>query len=139
MLPMDISSLEKSVAALERTANFLAELHPNNPAHEGVRAGVVLCFQVALEVCLAFMRRYAVSLDRKGNPPSDTREILRVAQENGLIDDAERWMAHRKIRNITSHTYDEAKADQAAAGAVAFLADAKDFVVRLRAKLEEGE
>ena len=139
MLPLDTSSLEKSVAALERAANFLAETHPNNPMHEHVRASAVQCFQVALEVCLAFMRRYAVSLDRKGNPPSDTREILRVAQENGLIDDAKRWMAHRKIRNITSHTYDEVKADQAAAGAVTFLADAKEFTVRLRAKLEEGE
>ena len=139
MPPLDTSSLEKSVAALERAANLLAELHPNNPMHEQVRGNAVQCFEVALEVCLASMRRYALALDRKGDPPSDARGILRVAQENGLIDDAERWMAHRKIRNITSHTYDEAKADQAAAGAVAFLADAKEFAARLRAKLEEGE
>ena len=128
---MDTSSLEKSVAALERAANFLAELHPNNPMHEQVRGNTVQCFEVALEVCLASMRRYAVSLDRKGNPPSDTREILRVAQENGLIDDAERWMVHRKLRGVVNCTYDEAKAEQVAAGAVVFLADAKAFAVRL--------
>ena len=48
MLPMDISSLEKSVAALERAANFLAETHPNNPMHEQVRGNTVQCFEVAL-------------------------------------------------------------------------------------------
>ena len=136
---LDISALEKSVAALERAANYLAEVHPNNPIHEHVRGNTVQCFEVLLELCLAFMRRYALARDRKMEAPRDARDVLRVAEEEGLIDDPKRWMAHRKLRNITSHTYDENKADRAAAGAVAFLADAKEFTARLRAKVKEAE
>ena len=131
MLPMDISSLEKSVAALERAANFLAETHPNNPMREQVRGAVALRFKNALALCLAAMRRHATAPERKGDPPRDAREILRVARENGLIDDAKRWMAHCELRGVVNCTYDEAKAEQVAAGAVVFLADAKAFAARL--------
>ena len=136
---LDISSLEKSVAALERATDFLAEVRPPNPIHEHVRGNAVQCFEVSLELSLAFMRRYALARDRKMEAPRDVRDILRIAEEEGLIDNPQRWMAHRKIRNITSHTYDENKADEAAAGAAAFLTDAKEFVARLRAKVEEAE
>ena len=136
---LDISALEKSVAALERALDALAETPPTHPHREHIRSSVVQCFEVSLEVSLAFMRRYALAQNLKGEALENARDILRVAQENGLIDDPKRWMAHRKLRNITSHTYDENKADAVAAGAVAFLADAQEFTARLRARLARLE
>ena len=139
MPSLDISPLEKAVAALERATDTLAEFPPSHPHYEHFRNSAVQGFEVLQELCLAFMRRHAAATRGDKKPLRDARDILRVAQENGLIADAKRWMAHRKLRNITSHTYDEDKADRAAEGAVAFLADAKDFTARLRARLDEEE
>jgi len=38
------------------------------------------------------------------------RELIRAGAEQGLIRDVDAWMIYRDKRNITSHTYDEAKA-----------------------------
>ena len=43
----------------------------------------------------------------------------------GLIDDPEAWFEYSRIRNITSHTYDEATAEKVAGSANSFLKDAK--------------
>ena len=136
---LDISPLEKSVAALGRAADALAETPQSHPHYEHLRAAVVLNFQIVLEMSRLFMRRCALARDRKMEAPRDARDMLRVAEEEGLIDDPKRWMAHRKLRNIVSHAYNEEKADKVAEDAAGLLADAKEFVVRLRAKTGEAE
>ena len=136
---LDISPLEKSVAALERAADALAETPQSHPHYEHLRAAVVLNFQIVLEMSLLFMRRHSAALSASRKPPLDVRDVFRMAEEEDLIENAERWMAHRKLRNIVSHAYNEEKADKVAEDAAGLLADAKEFVARLRAKVEEAE
>ena len=135
------TSLEKAIAALERAMNYFAEVHPNNPACEHARSAVVLNFQIVLELSLLFMRRFADADAESANrnSPLNVGGILDIAEKEGLIDSAKRWMAHRKLRNITSHAYNEEKADRVAEDAAALLADAKAFAARLRARAEAAE
>ena len=134
---LDISPLEKSVAALERAADALTETPSSHPHHEHLRTAVVLNFQITLELSLLFMRRFSDAAGANRKPPLNVSDIFRIAGEEGLLDDPERWVAHRKLRNITSHAYNEEQADKVAKNAVDFLTDAKEFVARLRAKTEE--
>ncbi len=48
-----------------------------------------------------------------------------------LIDDPEVWFEYRRMRNITSHTYDEATAEKVAGSTKSFLKDAKSLLESL--------
>lgn len=61
------------------------------------------------------------------------RGMIRTAAKRGLIDDVEAWFGYRELRNITDHTYDQAKAFKVLAAAPAFLAHARDLLQRLSA------
>ena len=61
------------------------------------------------------------------------RDFLRLAGEAGLIDDVAAWFEYRAMRNITAHTYDQAKARQILLGALKFRAVARQLLARLEA------
>jgi nucleotidyltransferase substrate binding protein (TIGR01987 family) len=52
------------------------------------------------------------------------RQLFRLAAENGLLTDVDRWMEYHSARNETAHTYDEKRADEVFQVARRFLADA---------------
>lgn len=62
------------------------------------------------------------------------KEVIRVGAERGLIAVPERWFDYRNKRNITSHTYDEAKAREVFSVLSDFAADAADLLARLNAR-----
>ena len=45
-----------------------------------------------------------------------------------MLEDVEAWMEYRRQRNITAHTYDEAKAKSVFQTALRFLPDAQALV-----------
>ena len=45
-----------------------------------------------------------------------------------MIDDPEVWFEYRRMRNITSYTYDEATAEKVAGSAKSFPQDAKSLL-----------
>lgn len=60
--------------------------------------------------------------------------MFRLAAENRLIDDVERWMRHHHARNIMSHTYDPAVAEQVYAAARGFAEDAERLLAAMKAR-----
>ncbi len=61
--------------------------------------------------------------------------LIRTANETGLVGGAwPEWQGYRAMRNITPHTYDEAKALQVAAAIPAFLEEARDVLRRLQGR-----
>ena len=61
------------------------------------------------------------------------RDLMRLGAEKGLIQDPRRWFDYRQQRNITSHTYDEDRANSVFNSAVSFLDDARLLLERLKA------
>lgn len=68
--------------------------------------------------------------------PAIDLSSLRKAADAGLLADALRWRRWRDMRNATSHTYDEERAEQVALGAGEFLPDAQDLLRLLEKSLE---
>ena len=64
-------------------------------------------------------------------PSLDFKSLVREGSSFGLIDDPEVWFECRRMRNITSHTYEEATAEKVAGSANSFLKDAKSLLEAL--------
>ena len=56
---------------------------------------------------------------------------MREGSRFGLIDDPEAWFEYRRMRNITSLTYDEATGEKVASSAKSFLKGAKSLLEEL--------
>ena len=62
----------------------------------------------------------------------DFKSLVREGSRFGLIDDPEVWFECRRMRNITSHTYDEATAEKVTGSAKSFLKNAKSLLGALK-------
>ena len=137
-MALDLTALQSAVEALENAAEVLQkkQTEPDVPAGEleVIRAGVIQSFEFTYELCWKFMKRWleenygAVYVD--GVP---RRELFRLAAENLLLTDVDRWMDFHRARNRTSHIYDRTVAETVLQEALAFLPAARDF----RRRLEE--
>ena len=77
-------------------------------------AGVIQKFEFVYELSIKMMKRQLKLLAAVPEEidSSDFRDILRLSARAGLIDTVEDWLLYRKMRNVTSHTYDQDKAQQ---------------------------
>ena len=139
-MALELNSLRKAVKSLERSLGVA-----NSPEiteafdevlKETVRAGVIQNFEVAYEQCWKFIQRWI----RENRTPEDAdhprtrKELFRMAARYGLIGDPLSWFAYGDARNLTSHAYDEVKAESVYETAVQFIDDAKYLIEQLEAK-----
>jgi nucleotidyltransferase substrate binding protein (TIGR01987 family) len=59
------------------------------------------------------------------------KDILRIAGEKGLVADVEAWFRYRRMRNLTSHTYDRDKAREVYHDTPTFIGDARSLLAAL--------
>ena len=121
---LDLSGFANAVARL-------ADAFVDPPANDLERDGCIQRFEYTYELAWKMMRRHLVVLGAGDAELLGRRELFREAARRGLIDDPERWFAFQKARNLTSHNYDEHKAEAAFAEAQAFLPHAKALLEKL--------
>jgi len=63
------------------------------------------------------------------------RELFRAGYEFGLLDDPEAWFPFLRHRNLTSHVYDDATAEQVFSSAAPFLAAVRSMLEAMEARL----
>jgi nucleotidyltransferase substrate binding protein (TIGR01987 family) len=139
-MKLDLSSLRKAVESLERTIkvannrDLMASL--SDEAKDAIRAGVIQNFEVAYEFCWKYVQRWLREniTDKEVEHPRSRKEFFRLAARFGLIKDPLPWFSYGDARNLTSHTYDEDKAESVYEAALDFVKDAR----RLLQKLEES-
>ena len=124
---ISFENLEKSIAVLEEG---LLE-HAQYPQLLTVRDGVIQRFEVTVDVSQKLMRRVLLDVF-KMEPARVQKNTAREAALMGLIADAEAWIGYINARNDTSHTYDNAKANQVFQSIPGFLPDARDLLQRLK-------
>jgi nucleotidyltransferase substrate binding protein (TIGR01987 family) len=74
------------------------------------RAGLVQFFEMSFELAWKTLKDY---LEFQGHQDvSSPRSALKMAFQTGLVLDGHAWMKALEDRNLTSHVYDEAIADQ---------------------------
>lgn len=134
-MALDLESLKKGVCSLE-AAIQVADSEKVSLFSEAekkvIKAGVIQNFEFTYELCWKYMRRWLeINIGRAYGEGVPRRELFRMARENHLVGDVDRWMGYHQARNDTSHTYNSIKADEIFLAARAFLSDAKSFLKEL--------
>lgn len=132
-MPLDFSPLANAVARLdEGLARFRTD-----ESDTQIRDGLIQRFEFTYDLAHKMLRR---ALEAAAANPEEVDRmtfptLIRTASEQGLLaGDWTHWRTYREMRNITSHTYDEAKAVQVVAAIPDFLAEAHALVERLQAR-----
>ncbi len=138
-MSLDLSSFEKALNSLTETLQVLADKEftgrLTEPQLNAIRAGVIQNFEFTYEISWKFIKRWlehnlgAVYVDGVSR-----HELFRIAAEQRLIDDVERWMFFHRARNLTSHTHERKTADEVVETAQAFCPAATCLLARLLSK-----
>ena len=112
-MKIDVSSLESALKQLNTSMNYLqSEKDPGLKVQ--FRNSAIQCFEFTYELSYKMIRRY---LEQVVSTRDEIRQInfadfVRTAAEAGLIPDVKRFLRYRERRNITSHTYNQKKAEE---------------------------
>lgn len=135
-MPLDLTPLRNACAALEESLGFLhSDLARQNPAlRRQFRAASIKAFEFTYELAYRMLKR---QLEQIAETPSEIdrmtyMQVIRSGAEAGLLTNVQGFQNYRDKRNITSHAYDEHKAEQV-------LAVLGDFATDVRALLAELE
>ena len=129
-MALDFTSLVKAV---DRLAEGL-ERYRRDTTDAQIRDGLIQRFEFTYDLAHKMLRRVLEA--GAANPEAIERmtfpEMIRTANEQGLVaSNWSAWRTWREMRNITSHTYDEAKALQVADAIPVFLDEARALLKRL--------
>lgn len=124
-----LSDLQAAAENVSRMAQF------NQVEQNGIRAGVIQNFEVTYELCWKLMDRWlSMNLGASVVDGATRRELFRLAAQQRLIADVDRWMQYHEARNITSHTYDARKAETVYSAIADFVHDARALLKALEAR-----
>lgn len=93
-------NFDKAYALLKRTLTI------EQPS-EAERGGLIQFYEMAFELAWKLMKDY---LTEQGYELASPRQAIKQAFQSGLIEDGHGWIDALADRNLTVHTYDEAKA-----------------------------
>lgn len=126
---LDLSSFENALDTLLEALNA----HEEEPENRFIRDACIQRFEYSYELAYKFLRRY---LEEAEPIPADVSDLdfsglIRLGFKRGILA-AEwvEWKEFRNSRNITSHAYDEQKAD-------AVLKEIPNFYVEARFLLRQ--
>lgn len=110
-IPLDLTSLEKAIYSLEQALLELTKQKDNS----FIRDATIQRFEYTYELAHKMLKRYlemteasAQEIDEMSFPA-----LIRTGAEKGLLQHSwDVWASYRVARNLTSHTYNEAKAKE---------------------------
>lgn len=97
----------------ERTADYLKALNQlskavQQPKNEFLRDSVIQRFEFTYELAWKMLK---LILESEGLIVKTPKETLQEALQAGFIENGNAWTNLQKIRNLTTHTYDEKLAE----------------------------
>ena len=120
---LDLGSLSRAVTQLERA-------YSKAPVIDLERDGAVQRFEYTFELSRKMIRRHMELMGERDVDRWTVKDLFREAATAGLIDDPRRWFKYQETRNITSHNYDQNKAEAA-------FSKGKEFAIDVRKLLDE--
>jgi len=92
-------TLEHFDKAVQKLSDILKE-----PKNEVTRDSAIKRFEFTFELAWKTMQAY---LRDKGTEANSPRDCIKGAFQVGLIEDDPKWIDTIRLRNLTSHTYNE--------------------------------
>lgn len=133
---LDLTHLEKAAFQLEKSLQYLnSDLAASDrDLRDQFRAAAIQGFEFTYELAVKMLRR---QLEQIVPSPAELRamafmDLIRTGAEAGLVEDVARYRLYREKRNITSHTYDEERAEEILSVLEVFLADVRFLLAQLR-------
>jgi nucleotidyltransferase substrate binding protein (TIGR01987 family) len=141
---MDISGYLNAIAQLEDALAYcesdVAKKDPRLALH--LRAGAIQAFEFTYELSIKTLRRYieTISSNDEYSGSLTFNELVRAGYEEGLLNaELVEWKNFRSNRGATSHSYDEAKAQEIFLATPVFLKEAKFLANQLKNRLLRKE
>ena len=131
--PLDLTSLQLALASLQRA---VVRWNASHGLDEELRDACIQRFEYTFELSWKMLKR-RLELDLPDAHSVDAmsfRDLVRTGAERGLLRDVDAWMVFRDKRNITSHTYNAAKAAEVAAIIPSFALQAGELLTALEAR-----
>lgn len=141
-MKLDLTSLRDALAALDRSLNYLySEIAKDNELREQFRNSAIQCFEFTHELAFKMLKRQLeqMSADPTRVDKMAYMDIVRSGAEAGLVTDVERFRVYREKRNITSHTYDEEKAEEIVEALNDFRGDVRYLLDQLEKRNREAD
>ncbi len=138
-MALDLSSLEKAVASLKNAVTVVRSSEADERFTDQVivilKAGLIQNFEFTYELSWKMIQRWIrVNLSPEDAEPRTKKDLFRLAADRGLIADPLRWFEYAEVRNLTTHTYDQAKAERIIEAAIRFLVDAESLLAELSSR-----
>jgi nucleotidyltransferase substrate binding protein (TIGR01987 family) len=132
--PIDLSSFIKALAQLQEALQFWQAEAAQSALKPHLRSAVIQSFEFTYELAIRMLRRVLIERSAAAELIADLsfNDLLRKGADAGLVGEPEMWRQWREMRNSTSHTYNEAKAAEVAAGVEAFAAGAARLLAALQ-------
>lgn len=128
---LDVSSLGKAISQLRVGLDMLGA-SPDNALY---RDGVIQRFEFTYGLCHKMLLRF---LEQNSATPEEIEQmtfaaLIRTGAEGGLLKSGwDEWKSFREARNATSHTYNQAKADEVLRVVPSFAAEAEFLYEQLQ-------
>jgi nucleotidyltransferase substrate binding protein (TIGR01987 family) len=115
---LDLSSLENAIEIMSKIVqrseddSFMSQ--QDDITRNAIQSGVIQHFEIVYELCWKFIQRW-IKLNQSSDEVDNVRtrkELFRIAARMGLIEDPKVWFSYGDARNLTSHIYDENKANE---------------------------
>lgn len=105
---MDIQRFNERKTDFVKATQRLAEAC-EQPYNSFIRDSVIQRFEFCWELAWKVLRFQLLALGVEANNP---RAVFQEALTFGLIEDGNMWTEIQRMRNLTSHTYDETLAER---------------------------
>ncbi len=105
---MNHTRLSQRIAEFRKAVQRL-EAACRQPKDEFIRDSVIQRFEFCYELAWKMLKLRLAEEDIDVRSPKAT---LQAALEMGLIDDGNAWTELHRVRNLTTHTYDESLAEE---------------------------
>jgi len=130
---LDLTPLKKALDSLLFAIERTERERSDDMLDDMLRDSVIQRFEYTYELCWKMLKR-RLEMDVPSPEFIDAmsfREMIREGAERGMIGDPLAWFEYRQKRNLTTHTYDEAVANDVYLAAVAFASDAQALLAAL--------
>ena len=132
--PIDFNPLRNALSQLNEAVVFWQDLAQGDPLKPHLRSAVIQSFEFTYELSLRTLRRVLVERSESADLIRDLSfsDLIRSALGAGLPTDLLAWRRWRELRNSTSHTYDEERAQAVAIEVPEFAAQITDLLDALK-------
>jgi len=135
---LDLTDYANALASLEKSiVTYSAE--KDGDYRDVLRDSSIQRFEYVFEFSHKILRRYLswhIPMPQVKVSEISFAELVRIANEHKLFTEPyEIWDKYRRMRNITSHTYNEGAAEQVLEIIPAFLKEVKQFLAKMQENL----